>query len=101
MTLYIYRVEWIYPARNPITRSEYIKISNCTRTLLGPVGPVGPTGQIGRLLPDQLQRPDRCSNWSERLLPILVVNTVEFVLSNSSIRQNAAQSGTAVFTANY
>ena len=53
VTLYIYRVGWTYPVRNPVYRSKTIKISNCTRTLLGPVRPVGraslvtetPTGQ--------------------------------------------------------
>ena len=55
MTLYIYRVGWTYPARNPVYRSKSIKISTCTRTLSGPVRPVGPcrtghsasTGQTG------------------------------------------------------
>ena len=56
MTLYIYRVGWTYPARNPITRSKSIKIPSCTRFPLGPVRPVDPTGQTGRLLPDRLQR---------------------------------------------
>ena len=56
MTLYIYRVGWTYPARNPITRSKSIKIPSCTRIPLGPVRPVDPTGQTGRLLPDRLQR---------------------------------------------
>ena len=35
--LYIYRVGWTYPAKNPIYRSKSIKISSCIRTLLGPV----------------------------------------------------------------
>ena len=56
MTLYIYRVGWTYPARNPITRSKSIKIPSCTRIPLGLVRPVDPTGQTGRLLPDRLQR---------------------------------------------
>ena len=59
MTLYIYRVGWTYPARNPVYRSKSIKISSCTRTLPGPVRPVGPTGQTGRPLPDRPQRLDR------------------------------------------
>ena len=41
MTLYIYRVGWTYPGRNPITRSKSIKIPSCTRNPLGPVRPVG------------------------------------------------------------
>ena len=41
VTLYIYRVRWTYPARNPIIRSKSIKISSCTRIPLGPVRPVG------------------------------------------------------------
>ena len=53
MILYIYRVGWIYPAINPITRSKSIKIPSCIRI---PLGPVDPTGQTGRLLPDRLQR---------------------------------------------
>ena len=53
MNLYIYRVGWTYPARNPITRSKSIKIPSCTRFPLGPVRPVDPTG---RLLQDRLQR---------------------------------------------
>ena len=56
MTLYIYRVGWTYPARNPITKSKYIKIPSCTRIPLGPVRPVDPTGLIYRLLSDRLQR---------------------------------------------
>ena len=55
MTLYIYRVGWTYPARNPITRSKSIKTPSCTRIPLGPVRPIDPTGQTGRLLPDRLQ----------------------------------------------
>ena len=74
VTLYIYRMRWTYPARNPIYRSKSIKISSCTRTLLGPVRPVGraipaiaprpvrPLGQIGQ------------TGWSS-LLPIFVVNS--------------------------
>ena len=53
MTLCINRVGWTYPARNPITRSKYIKNPSCTRI---PLGPVDPTGQTGRLLLDRLQR---------------------------------------------
>ena len=41
VALYIYRVGWTYPARNPITRSKSIKIPSCTRIPLGPVRPVG------------------------------------------------------------
>ena len=49
MTLYIYRVGWTCPARNPITRFKSMKITSCTRTLLGPVRLVGPTDQTDRL----------------------------------------------------
>ena len=56
MTLYIYRVEWTYPAKNSITRSKSIKNFSCTRIPLEPVTPVDPTSQTGRLLPDRLQR---------------------------------------------
>ena len=48
VTLYIYRVAWTYPTRNPIYRYKSMKISSCTQTLLGPVRPVRPTGQTGR-----------------------------------------------------
>ena len=41
VTLYIYRVEWTYPAKNPVYISKSMKNSSCTRTLLGPVKPVG------------------------------------------------------------
>ena len=47
VTLYIYRVGWTYPTRNPIYRSKSMKISNCIRTLHGPVRPARPTGQTG------------------------------------------------------
>ena len=67
-----------------------MKISSCTRTLLGPVKPVRPTGQTGRLLPDRLHRqrpvrPPRATGqtgWSS-LLPILVVNICPPVLWQS------------------
>ena len=82
MTLYIYRVGWTYPGRNPFTRSKSMKITSCIRTLLGPVRP---TSQTGRLLPNRLhrQRPVRPpgatgqTGWSS-LLPILVINTSLF-----------------------
>ena len=48
VTLYIYRVGWTCPARNSITRFKSMKITSCTRTLLGPVRLVGPTDQTGR-----------------------------------------------------
>ena len=48
VTLYIYRVGWTYPAKNPVYRSKSIENPNCTRTPLGPVRPVRPTGQTGR-----------------------------------------------------
>ena len=55
-----------------------MKISSCTRTLLGPVRPVRPTGQTGRLLPNRLhrQRPVRpvglvcCQFWSSTYAPL-------------------------------
>ena len=47
VALYIYRVGWTYPTRNPVYRSKSIKILNCTRTPFGPVEPVWPTGQTG------------------------------------------------------
>ena len=64
-----------------------MKISSCTRTLLGPVKP---TGQTGRLLPNRLhrQRPVRPpgatgqTGWYS-LLPILVVNICPPVLWQS------------------
>jgi len=56
VTLYIYTVEWTYPAKNSIIRSKSIKIPSYTRIPLGPVRPVDPTGQTGRLLQDRLQR---------------------------------------------
>jgi hypothetical protein len=62
VTLYIYRVEKTYPARNSVYRSKYIKNSNCTRTLPIPVRPVGPTGQIGwscQTIYRRLDRPNR------------------------------------------
>ena len=59
VTLYIYRMGWTYPARNPAYRSKFMKNSSCTRTLPGPVRPVGPTGQAGRSLPDRPQCLDR------------------------------------------
>ena len=59
MTLYIYRVGWTYPARNPVYRSKSMKNPSCTRTLRGPVRPIGPTGQTGRSLPDRPQCLDR------------------------------------------
>ena len=61
---------WTCPARNTITRSKSMKISNCTRTLLGSVRPTGQTGwscQTGYI------RVDR----SDRSLPILIVNTTQ------------------------
>ena len=50
VTLYIYRMGWTYPAKNPVYRSKSIKNPSCTRTLLGPVRPVGPcrTGHSAR-----------------------------------------------------
>ena len=42
VTLYIYRVGWTYPVRNPVYRSKPMKNPSCTRTLPGPVTPVGP-----------------------------------------------------------
>ena len=80
VTLYIYGMRWTYPARNPIYISKSIKISSCTRTLLGPVKPVRPTGQTGRAIPATAPRPVRPlgqigqTGWSS-LLPILVVNS--------------------------
>ena len=59
MTLYIYRVGWTYPARNPIYRSKSMNNPSCTRTPPVPVRPVGPTGQTGRPLPDRPQCLDR------------------------------------------
>ena len=47
VTLYIYRVGKIYPARNHVYIYKSIKNPNYSRT---PSRPVGPTG----LLPDQL-----------------------------------------------
>ena len=41
VTLYIYRVGWTCPARNPITDLKSMKITSYTRTLLRPVRPVG------------------------------------------------------------
>ena len=64
VTLYIYRVGKIYPARN-------LKNSNYNRIAPKPVRPVGPTGQTGRSLPDWPQ----CLDRSDRLVPILPVNT--------------------------
>ena len=46
MTLYIYRVGWIYPVTNPIRRLKFIKIPSCTRIPLRPVRPVV-AGQAG------------------------------------------------------
>ena len=41
VTLYIYRVRWTYPARNPVFRSKSMKKPSCTRTLLDRSVPVG------------------------------------------------------------
>ena len=59
MTLYIYRVGWTYPAKNPIYRSKSIKIPSCTRTLLGPVRPTGQTGRSYQTGYRRLDRSDR------------------------------------------
>ena len=64
MILYIYRVGWTYPARNPVYRFKSMKNPNCTWTLPGPVRPVGPTGQTGRSLPNRPQ----CLYRSDRLV---------------------------------
>ena len=41
MALYIYRVGWTCPVRNPITDLKSMKITSCTRILLISVRPVG------------------------------------------------------------
>ena len=78
VALYIYRVEWTCPARNPITRSKSMKISSCTRTLLGPVRPVGSCriGYIVKDRSDRLEQPvrpvglDCCQFWSSTYAPL-------------------------------
>jgi len=46
VTLYIYRVGWACPARNPITDLKSMKTASCTRTLLGPVGRARPATDV-------------------------------------------------------
>jgi hypothetical protein len=70
-------VGWTYPARNPVYRSKSIKISSCTRTLPGPVRPVGPCRTGHSALTGQTARSYR----SDRLVPILAVNTMLQVFS--------------------
>ena len=112
MTLYIYRVGWTYPARNPITRSKSIKIPSCTRIPLGPVRPVDPTGQTGRLLPDRLHRltgqtarayrSDRSvlSNANFSRQQYIACTAVHFVICSTSLSVFSSRSvyGFAVFS---
>ena len=81
MTLYIYRVGWTYPARNPIYRSKSMKNPSCTRTLPGPVRPVGP---ISQTLPDRPQ----CLDRSDRLVPILAVNICPLFFYKACLPKN-------------
>ena len=59
---------WTYPARNPITRSKYIKIPSCTWIPLGPIRLTGQTRCFDRS--DRLSVPVRpvcsgcCQFWS-------------------------------------
>ena len=72
MTLYIYRVGWTYPARNPVYISKSMKNPSRTRTLPGPVRPVGPCWTGHSASTGQTARPDRL----DRLVPILAVNNI-------------------------
>ena len=94
MALYIYRVEWTCPARNPITRSKSMKISSYIRTLLGPVRPVG-SCRIGYIVTDQsdrLGRPVRpvglvcCQFWSSTYAPLFFGKA--WVPKNTLLDQN-------------
>ena len=64
MTIYIYRVEKTYPARNHVYRSKSIKNSNYSRIPPRLVRPVRPTGQTGRAPAGSATTPD----WSDRLV---------------------------------
>ena len=59
VTLYIYRVGWTYPAKNPDYRSKFMKNPSCTRTPHGPVRPVRPTGRAPARSPTVPDRSDR------------------------------------------
>ena len=80
MTLYIYRVGWTYPARNPVYRSKSMKTPSCTRTLPGPVRPVGPCKSGHSASTSQTAR-------SDRLVLILAVNIYPPVFFGKSFLQ--------------
>jgi hypothetical protein len=94
VALYIYRVEWTYPARNPNYRSKPMKNSNCTRIpgrpVCRPVGvarlatwsrqvrPLVSTGQTGLF--------DLCQFWSSTYAPLFFGDAC--ILKNKSMDQN-------------
>ena len=68
VALYIYRMGWTYPAKNPFYR--IYKNPNSTRTPLGPVRPVRPTGQTGRSPVGQATAPDRSDRSGRPVRPV-------------------------------
>ena len=75
MTLYIYRVGWTYPARNPYYRSRSTKNPYLTRTPPRPVRPVGPCQTGHNASTGQTARSDRsdrwCQFWLSTVIPFL------------------------------